>query len=173
MPAVTSLFPAVSLSPAARSDRRLEALRAEVREFVTGEIASGGFVPGCDAWLSGWDPAFSKRLAERGWLGLTLPSEYGGGGRSPLDRYVITEELLAAGAPVAAHWISDRQTAPSLLRYGTEQQKQQYLPRIARGECFAAIGLSEPDAGSDLAAIRTRAARVAGGWELTGTKVWT
>jgi alkylation response protein AidB-like acyl-CoA dehydrogenase len=86
---------------------------------------------------------------------------------------VVTEELLAAGAPVAAHWIADRQTAPSLLRYGTEQQKRRYLPAIARGECYVALGLSEPDAGSDLAGVRTRAARVPGGWELTGTKVWT
>jgi len=87
---------------------------AEVREFVIDEVASGGFVPTCDAWLSGWDPAFSKRLAERGRLRLTLPSEYGGGGRSSLDRYVVTEELLAVGAPVAAHWIADRQIGPSL-----------------------------------------------------------
>jgi hypothetical protein len=86
---------------------------------------------------------------------------------------VVTEELLAAGAPVAAHWIADRQTAPSLLRYGTEQQKRRYLPGIARGECYVALGLSEPDAGSDLAGVRTRAAKVPGGWELTGTKVWT
>ena len=173
MPAVTSLFPAVSLSPAARSDRRLEALRVEVREFVTGEIASGGFVPGCDAWLSGWDPAFSKRLAERGWLGLTLPSEYGGGGRSSLDRYVVTEELLAAGAPVAAHWVADRQIGPSLLRYGSEVQRQRFLPGIVRGEMYFSIGMSEPDSGSDLASVRTRAERVDGGWLLNGTKIWT
>ena len=173
MPPVTSLFPAVSLSLAARSDRRLEALRVEVREFVTGEIASGGFVPGCDAWLSGWDPAFSKRLAERGWLGLTLPSEYGGGGRSSLDRYVLTEELLAAGAPVAAHWVADRQIGPSLLRYGSEVQRQRFLPGIVRGEMYFSIGMSEPDSGSDLASVRTRAERVDGGWLLNGTKIWT
>ena len=173
MPAVTSLFPAVSLSLAARSDRRLEALRGEVREFVTGEIASGGFAPGCDAWLSGWDPAFSKRLAERGWLGLTLPSEYGGGGRSSVDRYVVTEELLAAGAPVAAHWVADRQIGPSLLRYGSEVQRQRFLPGIVRGEMYFSIGMSEPDSGSDLASVRTRAERVDGGWLLNGTKIWT
>jgi len=173
MPAVTSLFPAVWISSAARSDRRLEALRVEVREFVTGEIAGGGFVPGCDAWLSGWDPAFSKRLAERGWLGLTLPSEYGGGGRSSLDRYVVTEELLAAGAPVAAHWVADRQIGPSLLRYGSEVQRQRFLPGIVRGEMYFSIGMSEPDSGSDLASVRTRAERVDGGWLLNGTKIWT
>jgi alkylation response protein AidB-like acyl-CoA dehydrogenase len=102
-----------------------------------------------------------------------VPIEYGGHGRSFIERFVVTEELLAAGAPVAAHWIADRQIVPSLLKYGTEQQKSEYLPRIVRGECFFAIGMSEPDSGSDLASVRTRAERVNGGWTLTGTKVWT
>ena len=104
---------------------------------------------------------------------MTVPSEYGGHGRSFLERFVVTEELLAAGAPVAAHWIADRQIVPSLLKYGTEHQKSQFLPRIVRGECFFAIGMSEPDSGSDLASVRTRAERVEGGWSLSGTKVWT
>jgi acyl-CoA dehydrogenase len=148
-------------------------LRAQVREFIAGELAAGRFTPRCDSWHAGWDEAFSRRLGARGWLGMTIPVAYGGHGRSALDRYVVTEELLAAGAPVAAHWVADRQTAPSLLRYGTEQQKRRYLPGIARGECYVALGLSEPDAGSDLAGVRTRATKVPGGWELTGTKVWT
>jgi len=149
------------------------ALRADVRAFLGEELSAGRFTPRCDAWHAGWDEAFSRRLGARGWVGMTIPVGYGGHGKSALDRYVVTEELLAAGAPVSAHWIADRQTAPSLLRYGTEQQKQRYLPSIARGECYVALGLSEPDAGSDLAGVRTRAGRVAGGWELTGTKVWT
>jgi acyl-CoA dehydrogenase len=165
---VTALVPPViSLPEQARE------LRGQVRAFIAGELAAGRFAPGCDSWLAGWDESFSRRLGARGWLGMTVPVSYGGQGKSALDRYVVTEELLAAGAPVAAHWIADRQTAPSLLRYGTEQQKQRYLPAIARGECYVALGLSEPDAGSDLAGVRTRAAKVAGGWELTGTKVWT
>ncbi len=159
--------------PAATLDPDTERLRGQVREFVTSQIESGAITPGCDVWLSGWDPAFSRRLAERGWIGLTLPPEYGGHGRSTLERYVVTEELLAAGAPVAAHWVADRQIGPSLLRFGTEAQRQRYLPRIAAGQCFFGIGMSEPDAGSDLAAVRTRAVQVDGGWELTGTKVWT
>jgi acyl-CoA dehydrogenase len=165
---MTTLIPPVVRLPAATA-----ALRQEVRAFLGEERSAGRFTPRCDAWLSGWDEAFSKRLGGRGWLGMTIPVAYGGHGKSALDRYVVTEELLAAGAPVSAHWIADRQTAPSLLRFGTEPQKERYLPRIARGECYAAIGMSEPDAGSDLAAVRTRAARVAGGWKLTGTKVWT
>jgi alkylation response protein AidB-like acyl-CoA dehydrogenase len=159
--------------PVVRLPEHAEALRGEVREFLAEESSAGRFTPRCDSWLAGWDPGFSRRLAARGWLGMATPRAYGGHGRSALERYVVTEELLAAGAPVAAHWVADRQTAPALLRYGTEEQEQRYLPAIARGECFFAIGLSEPDAGSDLAAVRTRATRAPGGWELTGTKVWT
>lgn len=150
-----------------------ERLRTEVRGFVAEQIVSKRFAPACDAWLAGWDPEFSRMLGTRGWLGLTLPREYGGHGRTALERYVVTEELLAAGAPVAAHWASDRQIGPSLLRFGTEEQRLRYLPRIAAGECFFGIGMSEPDVGSDLAAVRTRAQRVDGGWELSGSKVWT
>ncbi len=163
---LTRLVPPVTALPP-----ELGALRAAVRDFVAGE--RGRFTPECDSWLSGWDEGFSRRLAERGWVGMTIPREWGGHGRSALDRYVVTEELLAAGAPVAAHWIADRQIAPSLLRYGSDELKQRYLPRIAAGTCFFAIGLSEPDAGSDLAAVRTRAVRTEGGWRVSGTKVWT
>ena len=136
-------------------------------------LAEGGFETHCDAWLSGHDPEFSRRLAERGWVGMTWPKRYGGQERSQLERYAVLEELLAAGAPVAAHWIADRQTGPLLLHYGTEAQRQEFLPAMARGECFFGIGMSEPDAGSDLASVRTTARRVEGGWLLNGTKVWT
>ncbi|MFD0687077.1 acyl-CoA dehydrogenase family protein [Actinomadura fibrosa] len=144
-------------------------LRARVREF----LAATPFTPRCDCWLTGADPAFSRRLGERGWLGMTLPERYGGHGRSPLERFAVIEELLAAGAPVGAHWIADRQIGPSLLNHGTEEQKHRFLPAIARGECFFAIGMSEPDSGSDLASVRTRAERDGDGWRLHGTKVWT
>jgi alkylation response protein AidB-like acyl-CoA dehydrogenase len=150
-----------------------EELRGQVREFLAAERAAGGFSPRCDVWLSGWDERFSRELGARGWLGMTLPVEYGGGGRSALERYVVVEELLAAGAPVAAHWVADRQIGPSLLRFGTEWQKRRYLPGIAAGECYWGIGMSEPDSGSDLASVRTRASRVDGGWRLDGRKVWT
>lgn len=161
------VLPSVALAP------ETETLRAQVREFVAEERATGRFEPHCDVWLSGWDERFSRELGKRGWLGMTLPTEYGGHGRTNLDRYVVTEELLAAGAPVAAHWIADRQIGPSLLRFGTEYQKQRYLPRIAAGECYFGIGMSEPDSGSDLASVRTKATQVDGGWKLSGTKVWT
>ncbi|MFV2178055.1 acyl-CoA dehydrogenase family protein [Actinomadura sp. LOL_016] len=155
------------------SDPTLDSLRAEVRAFLEEERGSGRFTPRCDSWMSAPDPGFSRRLAEQGWVGMTIPARYGGHGRTALERFVVTEELLAAGAPVAAHWIADRQMAPSILRHGTEDQRDRYLPRIARGECFMSIGMSEPDSGSDLASVRTRARPVEGGWEITGTKVWT
>src|SRR6201991_5147922 len=152
---------------------RAAALRADVRAFLAQERAGGAWTPRADVWLSGWDERFTKELARRGWLGMTIPQEYGGRGATPLDRYVVTEELLAAGAPVAAHWVADRQIGPTLMRFGTEVQRQRFLPGIAKGEVYFGIGMSEPDAGSDLAAVRTRAEKVDGGWELTGTKVWT
>jgi len=159
--------------PPAELPPRAAGLRADVRAFLAEEQAAGSWHPRPDVWLSGWDERFSRELGRRGWLGITVPREYGGHGGSPLDRYVVTEELLAAGAPVAAHWVADRQIGPSLLRFGTEQQRQRYLPRIAAGQCYFGIGMSEPDSGSDLASVRTRAARVEGGWRLSGTKVWT
>ncbi|HEY8638451.1 MAG TPA: acyl-CoA dehydrogenase family protein [Solirubrobacteraceae bacterium] len=160
-------LPGVTMTPEA------EALRGEVRAFVAGELRAGSFVPRVDSWLSGFDPDFSRRLGARGWLGMTWPARYGGGERTALERYVVIEELLAAGAPVGAHWVADRQTGPLLLRFGTEEQRERLLPAMARGELYFAIGMSEPDAGSDLAAVRTRAERVDGGWRLHGTKVWT
>ncbi|HEX5567637.1 MAG TPA: acyl-CoA dehydrogenase family protein [Streptomyces sp.] len=150
-----------------------ERLRAEVREFLTEETAAGRWVPRCDNWLLGWDPGFSARLAARGWLGMSIPAEYGGREAGALARFVVTEELLAAGAPVAAHWIADRQTAPQLLGFGSEEQRRRFLPQIAAGRTFFALGMSEPDSGSDLASVRTRAIRADGGWRVTGRKIWT
>lgn len=152
---------------------QMRELRAEVREFLAAEIAAGTLTPGVDTWLTEWDEDFTRRLAARGWVGMTIPTEYGGHGRSFLERFTVTEELLAVGAPVAAQWVADRQIAPSLLRYGTEEQKQYFLPRIASGECSFGIGMSEPDSGSDLASVRTKGVQVEGGWRVTGTKVWT
>jgi len=163
-----TLLPPVRPLPAGAAE-----LRSQVRGFLSAERTAGRFVPACYAWLYGWDESFSRGLAERGWVGMTIPREYGGHGRSALERYVVVEELLAAGAPVAAHWVSDRQVGPNLLRYGSEPLKRRYLPAIAQGTCYFAIGLSEPDAGSDLAAVRTTGTRADGGWTVTGTKVWT
>ncbi|MEV0692581.1 acyl-CoA dehydrogenase family protein [Streptomyces sp. NPDC050388] len=152
---------------------RLRSLRAEVRAFTAEQAAAGTFVPRVDTWLTSWDREFTRELGRRGWLGMVVPKEYGGQGRTFLERFVVTEELLASGAPVAAHWIAERQVGPSLLRFGSEQVKQTFLPRISRGEVLFGIGMSEPESGSDLASVQTRATRCEGGWRLTGTKVWT
>ncbi|MCU6598976.1 acyl-CoA dehydrogenase family protein [Peribacillus frigoritolerans] len=152
---------------------KTDELRNEVREFIKQELDAGSFIPQCDSWLGGNSLEFTRKLGQRGWLGMTWPKQYGGHERSALERYIVTEELLAAGAPVAMHWIGDRQSGPLLLRYGTEGQKNEIVPRLARGEAFFAIGLSEPNSGSDLASVSTSAQKVDGGWLLNGSKVWT
>jgi alkylation response protein AidB-like acyl-CoA dehydrogenase len=149
-----------------------QALRAEVREFLRQALAGRTAVGRAGSW-GGFDPEFSLKVGARGWIGMTWPKRYGGHERTFLERYVVLEEMLAAGAPVSAHWIADRQSGPLLLRFGTEEQRRRFLPPIARGELHFAIGMSEPDSGSDLASIRTRAARVEGGYLVNGTKVWT
>ena len=149
-----------------------DALRREVRGFVADELGAGLWRPNSD-FGSHRAADFSRRLGARGWIGMTWPKKYGGGERSFLERYVVTEELLAAGAPVGSHWIADRQSGPLLLRFGTEEQRVEFLPGITRGEIFFSIGMSEPDTGSDLAGVRTRAVPVDGGYEVTGAKIWT
>jgi acyl-CoA dehydrogenase len=155
------------------NEPELAKLRGALREFLVADRVEHRWQPRADAWLSTWDEEFSARLGDAGFLGLTIPPQYGGHGLGHLHRYVVTEELLACGAPVAAHWIADRQVGPGLLAYGTEEQRQRILPRIAAGRYFSAIGMSEPQAGSDLAAAAARATRTDGGWVLSGTKVWT
>ena len=159
-------FPPPPVSEAA------EALRAEVRAFLATELADFPAEKRAESW-SGYDAGFSRKLGARGWIGMTFPTGYGGHGRTALERYVVIEELLAAGAPVVGHWIADRQSGPSILRFGSEAQKRFFIPRIVAGECFFCIGMSEPNSGSDLASVRTRATKVEGGWRINGTKLWT
>ena len=167
MPSMIDAFPATTIPADA------EALRSDVKGFLAEHLAGMTSRERARTW-TGFDRTFSRSLAERGWIGLTLPQQYGGGGRDAFARFVLVEELLAAGAPIAAHWIGDRQSGPLLLHYGTEAQRQYFLPRICRGEIVFCIGMSEPNAGSDLASVRTRAQPDGeGGWVLNGSKVWT
>src|SRR5690348_4218073 len=131
------------------------ALREEVRAFLKDALPENAARD--DGWIVGFSREFSKALGARGWIGYTWPQRYGGREGSYLERLIITEELLRAGAPVGAHWLADRQIGPALLAYGSEEQRQELLPRIARGELFFCIGMSEPNAGSDLASLRPRA----------------
>lgn len=147
--------------------------RAEVRRFLAAELEGVPASRRINSWAT-YDAAFSRRLAERGWVGMVWPAAYGGHERSNIERYVLLEELLAAGAPVGAHWITDRQSGPALLKYGSEAQRRKYLPGMARGETYCCIGMSEPNAGSDLASVRTRAERLDDGrWKINGQKIWT
>lgn len=149
------------------------ALRQEVRDFLARELPAEAPASPEDGWIAGFSLSFSRKLGARGWIGLTWPRRYGGQERSPLDRLILTEELLRAGAPVAAHWLGDRQVGPALLAYGSEEQKAEFLPRIARGEVVFCLGMSEPGAGSDLASLKTLAVEDAGGFVIRGQKVWT
>lgn len=150
-----------------------EALRPLVREFLSRTVMHIPPERRARSWM-GFDAEFSRQLAQQGWLGMTLPKQYGGAERSTFARFVLVEELLAVGAPVSAHWIADRQSAPLILHYGTEAQRKFYLPRICRGEIFFCIGMSEANAGSDLASVQTRAEKQPqGGWRIRGSKLWT
>ena len=149
------------------NDADLAELRSSIRAFLATDRDQHGWWPAVDCWLARWDAEFSIRLAAAGFVGLTIPTEYGGRGLGHLHRYVVTEELLAHGAPVAAHWFADRQVAPALMSYGSEAQRRRLLPRIAEGRLYTAIGMSEHGAGSDLAAVQTRATRADGGWRMT------
>ena len=149
-----------------------EAIRPAIRALIGEAVAALPIDRRARSW-AGFDADFSRRLGDAGFLGLTLPKRYGGQERGPFARFVVVEELLSAGAPVAAHWIADRQSAPLILNFGTEEQRQFYIPRICRGQLFFCIGMSEPGSGSDLASVRTSAERIGTGWRVNGQKIWT
>jgi alkylation response protein AidB-like acyl-CoA dehydrogenase len=159
-------FSPITLPPEAATER------ARVRAFLEAERDSGLYEPHRSSWSS-HNAEFSRRVGAAGFIGITFPVEYGGRGLSSLTRFVVAAELLAAGAPLFAHWIADRQSGPQILAHGTERAKRLVIPRICKGECFFAIGMSEPESGSDLAAVRTRAERRDGGWVINGSKIWT
>ena len=149
-----------------------ERLRAEVRVFLADALGDVPATRRVRSW-SGSSPEFTRKMAQRGWIGMTWPKRYGGHERSSLERYVVLEEMLAAGAPVGAHWVADRQSGPLLMRFSPDVLAPRIVPQIVRGEAFFCIGMSEPDSGSDLASIRTKAVRTAEGWVINGRKVWT
>lgn len=147
--------------------------REEVRDFLEGEIEQGLWKPSCDAWIQGYNPEFTKRVAQKRWMGLTWPKEYGGQERSFVDRFILTEEMLRYGAPAACHWFADRQIGGSILKYGSEEQKREFLPKIIRGEMYVGLGMSETEAGSDLASLRTMAVEDGNDYIINGQKTWT
>jgi len=123
--------------------------------------------------LRGWDPEFSRLLARQGWIGLGWPREYGGQGRSASEQIAFVEEMTNAGAPCQAHNCGESIVAHALFAHGNAAQKDEWLSAIRRGERFFALGYSEPEAGSDLAALRTRAVRDGEDWIVNGQKLWS
>ena len=150
-----------------------EKLRAEVRAFIAEETEAGNIKPSGATGGDSFSREFSRKVGAKGWLGMTWPKQYGGHERTFLERYVVTEELRVANAPTRLHFVADRQSGPILLKYAPEHVKMKVLPAICRGECCFAIGMSEPNSGSDLFAARTKATKTDGGWLINGTKIWT
>jgi len=163
------LFDSLTLASLPAAD---EALRPAIRAFIEQHIAAIPLDRRARSW-QGFSAEFSRELGRAGFIGLTLPKAYGGQELGPFARFVVVEELLSAGAPVAAHWITDRQSAPLLLNFGTEAQRLKHIPAICRGEQLFCIGMSEPGSGSDLASVRTRGDRTDNGWLVNGQKIWT
>ncbi|MDD3885208.1 MAG: acyl-CoA dehydrogenase family protein [Gallionella sp.] len=149
-----------------------DTFRTEVKAFLNSYADTTPADVRARSW-TGFNADFSRKLAARGWVGIALPSEYGGANLDAFSRFVLVEELLAVGAPVSAHWIADRQSGQLILKYGTEAQRRFYLPKICAAEAFFCIGMSEPNAGSDLGSVSTRAIRKEHGWQLNGRKIWT
>ena len=147
------------------------ALRNEARELAHDAVARFGRHN--DSWINGYSKEFAKELGARGWIGLTWPIEFGGQGRPPIDRLIIGEELIAAGAPIAAMWFADRQMGPSLMTYGRTDQQEAFLPGMLSGDTTWCIGMSEPNAGSDLASLQTSAVRDGDEFVINGQKIWT
>lgn len=166
-----SISEVIAIEPGAVSTEQTQ-VRRDIREFLDRVAANLSPLEKAKGW-SGASPAFSAMLGEAGWIGMTWPRQYGGAERSTLERLAVLEELLAAGVPVSAHWTAERQCGPLLMRYGTPEMCAAILPGIVSGKVYFCIGMSEPDTGSDLASVRTRADKVPGGWCINGTKLWT
>lgn len=145
-------------------------LAEQARSVATAAAATYGTTP--DSWMNGFSKEFSLELGRLGWIGMSWPAQYGGG-RPPLHRLIVGEELIKAGAPIAASWFADRQIGPVLIAYGTDEQRSKYLPDIRSGSSTWCIGMSEPQAGSDLAALSTFARREGDEWVISGQKIWT
>jgi alkylation response protein AidB-like acyl-CoA dehydrogenase len=147
------------------------ALRDQARKVAADAVTRFG--RSNDSWINGFSAEFAKELAAAGWIGLTWPIEHGGGGRPPIERLIIGEALIAAGAPIAAMWFADRQMGPALIAFGRPDQQAEFLPGILAGETTWCIGMSEPEAGSDLASLNTSARRDGDEWVINGQKIWT
>lgn len=150
-----------------------EKFRQEVRAFLEEKIKSGAFEIISNGWLENSSQEFSKEMSQRGWIGMTWPKEYGGQERTYMDRAILMEEMLTYQAPIAYHFLADRQVGPAIIHFGSDDQKKKYLPKIINAEMSMALGLSEPNAGSDLVSVKTFAKEEGDFFILNGQKVWT
>ncbi|MEE9608969.1 MAG: acyl-CoA dehydrogenase family protein, partial [Myxococcota bacterium] len=128
--------------------------------------------PGSEAQAA-FSREFCARLAERGWLTQSWPAEYGGADASPWRHAILGEEMWARGEPRGPQYMNVNWIGPTIMRYGSEEQKQQHLPPISRGDVLWCQGFSEPEAGSDLVALRTLAIREGDDYVVNGSKIWT
>lgn len=150
-----------------------EAWRDEVRAFLREEFTSELKQ---ELWVNLHNvvgllkQAWYKKLREKGWWALSWPKEYGGKEMSPMDQYILTEEFYFAGAPTPTSSVN--MVGPTIIRYGTEENKKMWLPMIASGEMETCLGYSEANAGTDLASLSTRAELVGDEWVINGTKMW-
>ncbi|KAF0123162.1 MAG: acyl-CoA dehydrogenase domain-containing protein [bacterium] len=150
-----------------------ERLRQEVRDFLETKVRDGEFQVKSNGWVESHSQKFSKDMSRRGWIGMTWPKEYGGHDRSYIDRAIVMEEMLTYQAPIGFHFLADRQVGPAIIHFGNDEQKKTYLPKIINADISIAIGLSEPNAGSDLVSVKTTAVEQGDFYVINGQKVWT
>ncbi|MGH2674492.1 MAG: acyl-CoA dehydrogenase family protein [Actinomycetota bacterium] len=152
-----------------------KAFQREVRDFIQEHSSPEVTDPRRDGMAQLVDSperrAFMKAMADRGWIGLSWPKEYGGGGAPGVYEYLLNEELAAAGAPLIGKGVGI--IGKTIIRHGSEKMKQEFLPKIRAAEIEFAIGYTEPNAGSDLASLSMRATRDGDGWRLNGQKRFT
>jgi len=152
-----------------------EEFRQEVRDFLKAELEAGTFTTTAGVMVGKPSQEFSKKMAKKGWIGITWPKEYGGQERTYVDKMILIEELIKVKAPIGYHFGADRQVGPAIMSFGSDWQKEHFLPRIVNAEDKINFCLlfSEPDAGSDLVAVATRAEKDGDYYVINGQKVWT
>jgi alkylation response protein AidB-like acyl-CoA dehydrogenase len=153
-----------------------ETFRVEIRSWLEEHLPDNWFDEGFTMSRDereAFNKAWTKTLFDGGWICATWPQEYGGKGLSTMEAVVLNEEFARVGAPMRADFFGDTLVGPTILQWGTEEQKQEFLPKILSGEIAWCQGFSEPDAGSDLAGLSTKAVRDGDEWVINGQKIWT
>ena len=153
-----------------------EEFRSEIRSWLETNLPSGWFDPGfemSDEERREFNAHWPANLFSGGWICATWPTEYGGKGLSTMQGVVLAEEFARARAPMRGDFFGDTLVGPTLLQWGTEEQKREFLPGILKGETRWCQGFSEPNSGSDLASLKTTAVLDGDEWVINGQKVWT